>query len=407
MTAATPQSLSGYGRQYIDDADIAAVIAVLKGERLTEGPAVAEFETLLKQRVGAGDAVACSNGTAALHLAVMALGVGPGDTVVVPAITFAATANAVRYVGGEVVFADVDGDTGLMAAGQLDSALDRSRREGKRVKAVFSVHMGGQAEAVPALAELAGREGAVLIEDACHALGTRYEQGAESWMVGDCAHSVMAAFSFHPVKTVTTGEGGAVAVNDPALAVRLRRLRSHGINRDPALFQQPDLAVEDDAVNPWYYEMIDLGYNYRLCDIQAALGISQLGKLDAFIARRQALVERYDALLAGLAPAILPPGRIAGCKPGWHLYMARFDFKRLGMSRGQLMRALAARGIGTQVHYIPVPWLPYWRQIVGEQDLPGAARHYGQCLSLPLHPGMDLEHVDAVVDALRKILSLH
>jgi UDP-4-amino-4,6-dideoxy-N-acetyl-beta-L-altrosamine transaminase len=404
--AGANQTLAGYGRQFIDDDDVATVLAVLKGERLTEGPAVTAFEKALAARLGAPDVVACSNGTAALHLMAMALGIGPGDTAIVPAITFSATANAVRYVGGNVVFADVAEDTALMGEAHLAEAFARAKAAGGSVKAVFAVHMGGQAEYTPALADMAQRHGAVLLEDACHALGTEYRSGAEAWKVGECRHSTMAAFSFHPVKTVTTGEGGAIAVADPELAVRLRRLRSHGINRNPAMFERAELSQADGVVNPWYYEMIELGYNYRLCDIQAALGLSQLRKLDCFLARRRAIVARYDELLAAYAPHILPPGRVSGFDVGWHLYMARIDFAGRGIARGDVMRELMRRGIGTQVHYIPVPWQPYWRNIVGDQVLPGAERHYAGCLSLPLHPGMVPEDADQVVDVLADILGL-
>ena len=284
MAEAAPGFLP-YGRQLIEDDDIAAVVEALTSDFLTTGPRVEQFETAFAEKVGASHAVACSNGTAALHLSLMALGVGPGDVVITPAITFAATANCARYQGAEVVFADVDPDSGLMTPETLADAI--GRLGGRRLKAVLPVHLGGHAVDLPALRRLAEAEGAVLVEDACHAVGTEMTFGNVTERVGDTRHSSMACFSFHPVKTMTTAEGGMVTTNDPVLARRMTLLRSHGITREPAEFTAPEMSLDASGVaNPWSYEMQALGYNYRLPDLLCALGISQLAKLDRFIATR-------------------------------------------------------------------------------------------------------------------------
>ena len=285
-----------YGRQVIDDDDIAAVVAVLKGDFLTTGPTVEKFEAAFAERVGARFAVACSSGTAALHLATLAAGLGEGDSAIVPTVTFLATANAVRFVGADVVFADVDKATGLLRPEDLEMAIAASSGN---AKAVLPVHLGGQSADMAAIAKIAKRHGMIVIEDACHALGTTLDDG----VVGDCQHSAMAAFSFHPVKTIAMGEGGAVTTNDPVLYEKLTRLRNHGMTRDPQRFSNDDLAFGDDgSPNPWYYEMPEVGFNYRASDIHCALGLSQLRKLDAFVSARRSLADTYDRLLAPFAP---------------------------------------------------------------------------------------------------------
>lgn len=391
-----------YGRQLIEDDDIAAVVAVLKGDWLTTGPTVDRFETALAARVGARFAVACSSGTAALHLAALALGLGPGDRAIVPSMTFLATANAVRYAGADVAFSDVDAETGLMGPEHFETALAESAG---RARAVLPVHLAGQTADLPALAKAAAPHGVAIIEDACHALGTTYRDGAETVAVGSCRHSAMTVFSFHPVKTVATGEGGAVTTNDPALYEKMKRLRSHGTTQASAEFRNAELAFgAGGEANPWYYESHELGFNYRASDIHCALALSQLGKLGRFASKRRALAELYDRKLAALAPVILPPSRAPGCDPAWHLYAARFDFQRMGMPRETLMRRLMAAGIGTQVHYIPVPWQPYYSGRDGAQNpggqFPGAAAYYRQTLSLPLFPAMEEADVARVVAAL-------
>ena len=389
-----------YGRHLIDDADVAAVSAVLRGDFLTTGPVVEEFEKAFARKVDARFAVACSSGTAGLHLAVMALGLGEGDTVIVPTVTFLATANAARFVGAEVAFADVDPDTGLLSAKTLAAALERLGAPGAR--AVIPVHLAGQCTSMPEIASLAAEHGLAVIEDACHAVGATYaDVDGGKVAIGQCRHSRMAVFSFHPVKTITMGEGGVVTTKDEDIYHQLLTLRNHGMTADSTVFVNDDLAFEAaDEANPWYYEMQRIGYNYRASAIHCALGLSQLGKLDRFAARRRALVERYDRLLEPLAPMVRPLARVAGGVPVWHLYVVLIDFAAAGLTRRDLMERLRAEGIGTQVHYIPVHEQPYYRGRYGRLELPGADAYYARALSLPLFPAMSDEDVDRVVGAL-------
>jgi UDP-4-amino-4,6-dideoxy-N-acetyl-beta-L-altrosamine transaminase len=392
-----------YGRQTIEEDDIAAVAAALRGELLTTGPLVPAFETAFAATVGAEHAVACSSGTAALHLALLALDVRPGEAVIVPAVTFVATANCARYVGAEPVFADVDPESGLMTEQTLRAAL--ARLGGRRLAAVLPVHLTGSVGDLPAIRAIADGLGASVVEDACHALGTWTDFGAGAEHAGDARRSAMATFSFHPVKTIATGEGGMVTTNDAVLARRLALLRSHGITREAAAFQAVDISLQPDgAANPWANEMQALGFNYRLPDVLCALGLSQLAKLARFAARRRTLAARYRGSLAPLAPLVRPAAVPAGCDPAPHLFVVLADFEAAGTSRASVMHALEARGIGTQVHYIPVHRQPYHRERCGDVDLPGADAWYARCLSLPLFPAMADEDVDRVAAALGKAL---
>jgi len=377
-----------YGRQTIEDDDVEAVAQALRADFLTTGPLVAEFESAFAAKVGASHAVCCNSGTAALHLATLALGLGPGDVAIVPAITFLATANAVRYVGAEVVFADVDPESGLMTPRTLDAALVQATGLGK-VRAVLPVHLKGVPCDMLGIADLAARHGLAVIEDAAHAVGTRYGDH----LVGANAHAAMTTFSTHPVKTMTSGEGGVVTTEDTDLARALCRFRSHGMEAAPER-------------GPWYYEMAEPGFNYRLSDINCALGLSQLGKLDRFVARRAELAALYDRILPRLAPLVAPPVRPGNASPAWHLYAVRIDFARAGVTRADLMAGLRQDGIGTQVHYIPVPWQSYYRGRYGEGSFPGAEAYYSGTLSLPLFPAMEDGDVNRVVDSLAKRLGL-
>ncbi len=394
----TPRRFLPYGRQQIGDDDIAAVAQVLRGDTLTTGPKVVELEEALGQATDASHAVACSSGTAALHLAAMALYLGPGDKVVMPALTFLAAANVARMTGAEVVFADVDPATGLMGARELSTALSQEGSE--NVKAVFAVHYAGHCNAPDQLAAAAGD--LPVVADSCHALGTFYGSGRK---VGDCRHAVMETFSFHPVKTIASGEGGALTTNDGELAERLRRLRNNGMTRDADSFVRDDIAYDGNGQpNPWYYEMTELGLNYRLSDIHCALGLSQMTKLDTFCTMRRALAARYDEKFTSLAPMVTPLGRVADCDPAWHLYVTRIDFAALGMARAAVMTRLTEAGIGSQVHYLPLHMQPYYRDRYGEISLPGAEAFYSQALSLPLFPDMTEEEVDYVVETLGVIV---
>jgi UDP-4-amino-4,6-dideoxy-N-acetyl-beta-L-altrosamine transaminase len=392
-----------YGRQVIEDDDIEAVVAALRSDMLTTGPAVGVFEAALAKVADAPHAVVCSSGTAALHMAALALRLGPGDAVIVPSVTFLATANAARYVGAEVVFSDVDPETGLMGSQHLEEALTRCG--GLRPKAVFPVHLNGQCVDMAALSATARRHGLAIVEDACHAIGSQQDLAGGWRPTGACGASDMAVFSFHPVKTVAMGEGGAVTTSDDALAARLRLARNHGMERDPARFTQTDEAFDTDGrVNPWYYEMAEPGFNYRACDIVCALGTSQLAKLERFQAERTRLVAAYEAALAPLAPVVKPVARIGHCVPSWHLQAVLIDFAAAGISRAKLMRALSERKILTQAHYLPVHRQPYYRARSPGLVLPGADAYYARCLSLPLFVGMTGDELGYVVQSLTELL---
>jgi UDP-4-amino-4,6-dideoxy-N-acetyl-beta-L-altrosamine transaminase len=394
-----------YGRHQIDEDDIAAVVRVLRSNSLTGGPVVAEFEHAFAQRVGARFAVACANGTAGLHLATLALGLGVDDAVIVPTLTFLATANAARYVGSEVVFADVDPETGLMRQTDL---LDAMSTGGERpARAVIPVHLNGQCVDMESLAEVAAERGLWVIEDACHAIGATYHtRSGEEVRVGACRHSDMAVFSLHPVKTIAMGEGGIVTTNDADLYATLIRLRSHGMVRDPLQFTQRDEACDENGLlNPWYYEMSEPGYNYRASEIHCALGLSQLLKLDRFLARREEIADRYDLVLGPLSAKLRPIARVPQCTSGWHLYVVHVDFTAADKSRACLMNELRECGIGTQVHYLPVHRQPYYRRRYGSLSLPGADEYYARCLSLPFFPALTDHDVGRVAAALGEALA--
>jgi dTDP-4-amino-4,6-dideoxygalactose transaminase len=304
--------------------------------------------------------------------------------------------------GAEVVFADVDSETGLMRPQDLTAAIARAGK----IDAVFNVHLNGQCGALETIASIARAHGAKVVDDACHALGTAYiaDDGQVS-AIGSNTFADLTVFSFHPVKTIAMGEGGAVTTNDRLLARRLEKARSHGMTRDAAEFKNASDAFDAEGnQNPWYYELAEPEFNWRANDIQCALGLSQLGKLGRFVARRRALAARYDLELSTLAPTVKPLARTRPCLPAWHLYVTRIDFEAAGISRGQLMRALAADGIGTQVHYFPVHRQPYYAQRYNTPRLEGADRYYEQALSLPLFAAMTDEDVSRVVDSLARRL---
>lgn len=391
MNAETPvMPFLPYGRQVIEEDDIAAVREALMAPLLTTGPLVERFEQALAATTAAREAVVVSNGTAALHLAARAIHLNRAQTAIVPSVTFVATANAVRYCGAEVVFADVDPATGLMTAETLLEALRRA--PSNTARAVFPVHLAGQTCAMGAIAGLAREWGLWIVEDACHAIGGDQTTTHGPVPVGACADSDMACFSFHPVKTIAMGEGGAITTNNAGLAAAMRRDRSHGLIR------------ESDPSEPWAYELREPGFNYRAPDILCALGLSQLKKLARFAAQRRRLVAAYRERL-GAMRAILQPVEDAGHgDPAWHLFVVRIDFERAGVSRADLMRRLAEAGIGSQVHYIPVHRQPYYAARYPGTHLPGADAYYARCLSLPLFASMSEDDVARVCGALKAAL---
>lgn len=399
MKLATTQRFLPYGRQSIDDDDIRAVVDVLRGDWLTTGPMVSRLEEALTAACGCADMVVVANGTAALHLALLGLGIGEGGAVVVPSVTFVATANAARFVGAEVVFADVDPVTGLMTEATCREAIARATLP---VKAIMPVHLGGRFVELAPIRAIADEVGAVVVEDACHAIGGTDGSGRPA---GACVESHAATFSFHPVKTITSGEGGAIACGTRELGDRLRQLRNHGLERRPGKWADPAMGLDQGEPNPWYYEMPVIGWNYRLTDMQCALALSQLGRLKSFVDRRRALADLYDAALKPLADTAKPIPRLAKQNGGWHLYQVAVDFAKLKRSRAAVMNALLASGVGTQVHYIPVHLQPYYRARYGRQMLRGAEAFYAGTLSLPLFPAMQKDDVQRVAESLKAALA--
>ncbi|MGQ5522531.1 UDP-4-amino-4,6-dideoxy-N-acetyl-beta-L-altrosamine transaminase [Chitinimonas sp. PSY-7] len=378
-----------YGRQQISSDDVAAVVAALQSDWLTQGPAIERFEQALAARCQARHAVAVCNATAALHLACLALDLGPVDSVWTSPNTFVASANCARYCGAKVDFVDIDPATWNLDVDKLEAKLVEAKRAGHLPRALVAVAFSGQSCDMARIAALAKVYGFAVIEDASHAVGATY-QGRP---VGCGDFADMTVFSFHPVKIITTGEGGAILTNRTDLAQRLQRLRSHGITRDPAQMQ-------GNSHGPWYYQQRELGFNYRITDLQTALGYSQLQRLDDFLARRRALAARYDQLLAGL-PLQLPT-RQAGAESAWHLYVVRLQLDRIGQTHRNVFEALRAGGIGVNVHYIPVHLQPYYAALGFQPgDFPEAERYYAEAISLPMYAGLTDAQQDDVVVQLR------
>ncbi len=379
-----------YGKHHIDEEDIQAVVDVLRNGVLTQGPVIGAFEQAVAAYVGAKYAVAVSSATAALHLTAIVAGVGPGKTLITSPITFVSSANAGLYAGGQVAFADIDPTTVNMSPASLKLTLERN----PNTKAVVPVHFAGLPCDMPAIKKLADNMGAVVIEDAAHALGASYPDGRR---VGCCSHSLMTIFSFHPVKAIAAGEGGMITTNDEQVYRKLLRLRSHGINKlgDPLI--ETEQSLTNGQLNPWYYEMQELGFHYRITDIQSALGLSQVGKLDQFISRRRELVKRYDSAFSSMKN--FRPAQNTGRNwSGHHLYLLRIDFGSTAINRAELIRALNSRGIGSQVHYIPVPNQPYYRQLGHSlTDCPHAQQYYQETLSIPLFYGLTNEQQDKII----------
>jgi len=390
-----------YGRHALDQEDIKAVEAVLRGDWLTGGSTVHDFEQKLCKIVNTPFAVSCSNGTTALHLAMLALGIGPGDVVVVPALTFLASANAARFVGADVVFADVDPNTGLMTASTLEQAVTSYSRPSK-IKAVVNVHLNGHCEDLEAIYGIAQKYHLFVIEDAAHAIGTQYiDDKGQKHPVGANHYSDLTTFSFHPLKTIATGEGGAVTCKSEKLAECLKLLRCHGMIRTHENWENKGQGFDETSTpNPWYYEMHDLGYNYRISDINCALGMNQLAKIEQFKAQRKKMVERYDAAFKGV-PHISPIKKSPSSDTAWHLYVIKIDFKVLGKSRAQVMNKLRDQGIGTQVHYMPLYRHPYYQKLYGTKPLLGAEAYFEKCLSIPLYIGLTEQQQTLVENALK------
>ncbi len=382
-----------YGKQSIDEADIQAVEAVLRSDFLTQGPAVERFERVVANYCGAKYAVAVTNATSALHIACLAAGLGAGDMLWTSPITFVASANCGRYCGASVDFVDIDEKTYNMSVTALEDKLMRARKENDAPKVVVPVHLAGQSCDMARIKALSEEYGFTVIEDASHAVGADYLDTK----VGSCAFSDMAVFSFHPVKIITTGEGGMVLTNNRELYEKLMLYRSHGITRDPDKMTHP-------SDGSWYYQQIELGCNYRMTDIQAALGVSQMTRLDAFVARRRELAARYDALLQELPLAT--PHVMEGTEPSWHIYVVRMVLDQIGKTKQQIFEEMKEQGIVLNLHYIPVHRQPYYEKLGFRQgDFPASEKYYEEAFTLPLYYDLTNDEQDLVVDALCEVLT--
>ncbi|WP_313995325.1 UDP-4-amino-4,6-dideoxy-N-acetyl-beta-L-altrosamine transaminase [uncultured Selenomonas sp.] len=381
-----------YGKQDINEADMQAVEAVLRSDFLTQGPAIERFEQRVAQYCGVKYAVAVCNATSALHIACLAAGLGKGDLLWTSPITFVASANCARYCGADVDFVDIDENTYNMSVPALEQKLQEAKRQGRLPKIVVPVHMAGQSCDMRAIKKLSEEYGFTLLEDASHCIGADYSDTK----VGSCAYSDMAVLSFHPVKIITTGEGGMVLTNDAALYERLCLYRSHGITRDPKR-----MTKESDG--DWYYQQVALGFNYRMTDIQAALGASQMDRLDVFVARRRALAARYDELLRDLP--LRTPFVLEEAQPSWHLYIVRIDFDRVRKTKQEIFAEMREKGIALNLHYIPVHTQPYYEALgFHAEDCPAAVEYYREALTLPLYPSMTDAEQEMAARALREVL---
>jgi UDP-4-amino-4,6-dideoxy-N-acetyl-beta-L-altrosamine transaminase len=377
-----------YGRQDIIQADIDAVTEVLRSDFLTQGPAVPMFEKVVADYCGAYRAVAVNSATSALHIACLSLGVGPGDVVWTSPVTFVASANCARYCGADVDFVDIDPRTYNLSVERLAEKLERAAAIGKLPKVVIPVHLCGQPCEMEAIHNLSQQYGFRIIEDASHAIGGRYKGEP----IGNCCYSDITVFSFHPVKIITTGEGGMALTNDLALANQMVRLRSHGITRDPIeMTHAPD--------GPWHYQQIELGFNYRMTDIQAALGVSQMKRLDQLVAKRHTLAARYDKLLKDFPVAT--PWQHADSYSSFHLYVIRLDIDSINAGHREVFERLRVAGIGVNLHYIPIYRHPYYaHEGFKKSNFPEAERYYAEAISLPMYPALTEEQQEEVVHRL-------
>lgn len=383
-----------YGRQDINEDDIQSVVDVLRSDYLTQGPVVPAFEQAVASYCGADHAVAVNSATSALHVACLSLGVGPGDYVWTSPITFVASANCALYCGAQIDFVDIDPRTYNMSPEALARKLVEAEHDGRLPKVVIPVHLCGQSCDMQAIHDLSRRYGFRIIEDASHAIGGKYKNEP----VGNCYYSDITVFSFHPVKIITTAEGGMALTNDAKLADRMALLRSHGITRDPA-----QMTHESDG--PWYYQQIELGYNYRMTELQAALGLSQMQRLDDFVARRHAIAKRYDEQLADIPVAT--PWHHPDSYSGLHLYVVRLQLDRIKINHRQVFEALRDQGLGVNLHYIPVHTQPYYQRM-GYQvgGFPEAERYYAEAISLPMYPGLSDDEQSRVVRILMETSAL-
>ena len=401
------ESIIPYGHQNITDEDIAAVVKVLKADYITQGPVVEEFENAVCEKVGSKYGACCTNGTSALHLAMIAAGVKENDRVIAPAITFCASANGAKFLGADILFADIDDKTTItMSVESCRKLLEKSKAEGKPVKAIVTVDMAGYVCDMEAFAKLKEEFGFIWVEDACHSIGASWKDSSgKVYKVGEYPKVDMTVFSFHPVKHITCGEGGMIVTHNEKYAKSLRFYRNHCGEKEPDSFLNKEEGFDANGlVNPWYYEMQDLGYNYRMTEIQAALGLSQLKRLESGIERRREIAEYYHKEFANHPLITFPFIDNEKIGHAYHLAIFLIDFEKADMSRAKFMLDLRKLGIGSQVHYVPVPMMPYYANKLHGEEFPNALTYYRKCLSFPCFPTLSDADLKKVCAGIKQVL---
>ena len=385
--------IKSYGSHYIDNQDLLEIKRVLKSNFITQGPKIKEFEKKFARKVGSKEALVCSNGTAALHLALMSINLKEGDCVIIPAITFLSAANIAKYLKVKIIFSDVNEQSGLVEPENLLETIYKCEKRNilKKVKAFIPVHLNGQCSDLKTIQLICKKYKIKIIEDSCHALGTKYKPlgSKKEYQIGDCIFSDISTFSFHPVKTITTGEGGALTFNDKKKKIFLEKIRSHGIEKSNKFFN---------------YEVNKLGFNYRLSDLSCALGISQLKKLNSFVKKRKILVDYYKKRILHLKPYIEAIKSYEFCSPAWHLFVVLIDFKKIKINKIIFAKKLLNAGIGSQVHYVPLVFQPLYKKEIKVSNYSGAKEYYKKTLTLPLSVQMTFRDVDYIVKNIKKII---
>jgi len=387
------KNIINYGRHYLDNEDLLTVKKILKSNFITQGPTIEKFEKKFAKKVGSKEALVCSNGTAALHLALMSINLKEGDCVIIPAITFLSAANIAKYLKVKIIFTDVNEQSGLVEPGNLLETIYKCKKRNilKKVKAFIPVHLNGQCSDLKTIHHICKKYKIKIIEDSCHALGTKYKPlgSKKEYQIGDCIFSDISTFSFHPVKTITTGEGGALTFNDKKKKIFLEKIRSHGIEKSNKFFN---------------YQVNKLGFNYRLSDLNCALGLSQLKKLDSFVKKRKILVDYYKKRISHLKPYIKAIKSYEFCLPAWHLFVVLIDFKKIKINKIVFAKKLLSAGIGSQVHYVPLVLQPLYKNEIKFFNYKGAKKYYEKCLSLPLSVNMNLKDIDYIIINIKKII---
>lgn len=385
--------IKSYGKHYVDNQDLLKIKKVLKSDFITQGPTIKEFENNISKKVGSKEAIVCSSGTSALHLALISINLKEGDYVIIPAITFLAAASSVKYLKAKIIFADVNHESGLVEPENLLKTIDRCKKLNilKKVKAFVPVHLNGQCIDLKTINNICKINNIKIIEDSCHALGTKYIplNSKKTYKIGDCAFSDIATFSFHPVKSITTGEGGALTFNEKKIKRRLEILRNHGMTKSKRFFN---------------YEINELGFNYRLSDLNCALGLGQLKKLNYFIKKRKKLFNYYNKKLSDLSPYLKPIKTYKYCDAAWHLYVVNIDFDKIKINRIKFVKKLLNKGIGTQVHYVPLIFQPLYSNEIKISNYKGAREYYKKCLTLPLSIMMTYKEIDYIVFHIKNII---